>query len=150
MSHPQDEIGKSARNRIHSISGEQVQRLLSKLDAILPHLPPLPLKELISQSDFTPGEVSGGIGGGKHVLQECSILGHLRRIGAFDATEEEDATSWSWSSSRLATVRCLASWRASAAVRRSLRERRAVVLPRIVVGVEDFWWGLFCKSEDWS
>ncbi|KAL7482419.1 hypothetical protein ACHAW6_008093, partial [Cyclotella cf. meneghiniana] len=68
---------------------EQVQRLVSKLDAILPHLPPLPLQELISQSDFTPGEVSGGIGG-KHVLQECSILGHLRRIGAFDATEEEE------------------------------------------------------------
>ena len=28
------------------------------------------------------GEVNGD--GGKHVLQECSILGHLRRIGAYD------------------------------------------------------------------
>ncbi|KAL3803721.1 hypothetical protein HJC23_003775 [Cyclotella cryptica] len=79
-----NDIGKSARNRIRHISGEQVQRLLYKLDAILPHLPSPELKEFLSPLDYTPGEVSndGTKGGGKHVLQECSILGHLRRIGA--------------------------------------------------------------------
>ena len=90
------DLGKSARSRIHEITGAQVQRLLRKLDAISPHLPQLsslPMQELTSPGDYmyTPGEVAAGSKGdagmGKHVLQESSILGHLRRmIGKFDDT----------------------------------------------------------------
>eukprot|EP00567_Pseudictyota_dubia_P017841 CAMPEP_0197459798 /NCGR_PEP_ID=MMETSP1175-20131217/52417_1 /TAXON_ID=1003142 /ORGANISM="Triceratium dubium, Strain CCMP147" /LENGTH=398 /DNA_ID=CAMNT_0042994767 /DNA_START=1 /DNA_END=1197 /DNA_ORIENTATION=+ len=86
--HHHSGIGTSARNRIRRITGSQVQRLLSKLDIIGPHLriSSLPLQELTSESDLSPGEVckdsKGGGGGGKHVLQESSIINHLRRIGA--------------------------------------------------------------------
>jgi tRNA:m4X modification enzyme len=76
-------IGKSARNRIHNITGTQVQSLIAKLDKIKPFLPStLPLQQNVSENDYMTGEVNGG--GGKHVLQECSIIGNLRRIGAFD------------------------------------------------------------------
>mmetsp|Transcript_5188 Transcript_5188/g.14695 ORF Transcript_5188/g.14695 Transcript_5188/m.14695 type:complete len:396 (+) Transcript_5188:71-1258(+) len=100
-------LGKSARNRIHKINGAQVQRLLRKLDVISPFLAPqlssLQMQELTSSKDYTPGEVavgnSGGFtddgnggkadaGMGRHVLQESSILGHLRRIGAFDDDDQ--------------------------------------------------------------
>jgi hypothetical protein len=83
----QQSIGKSARNRIHAITGLQVQHLIAKLDILRPLFPSLPLLELVSETDYIPGEVSGG--GGKHVLQECSILGNLRRIGAFDVPDAE-------------------------------------------------------------
>ena len=96
-------LGKSARNRIHNITGEQVQRLLLKLDAISPHLPflsSLPMQELTSPRDYMPGEVApGGNGGeassknagmGRHVHQESSILGHLRRIGTFVDDDDEE------------------------------------------------------------
>mmetsp|Transcript_9910 Transcript_9910/g.15260 ORF Transcript_9910/g.15260 Transcript_9910/m.15260 type:complete len:383 (-) Transcript_9910:90-1238(-) len=84
MSH-QDGLGKSARNRIQNITGAQVQALIAKLDIILPLLPaqPPPLVELLSQKDFLPGEAAPPLGG-KHVLQEASILGNLRRIHALD------------------------------------------------------------------
>lgn len=81
-------IGKSARNRIRTITGTQVQNLIAKLDAIKPSLPSsLPLQNLVTASDYTSGEINGG--GGKHVLQECSILGNLRRMRAFDSTEDD-------------------------------------------------------------
>lgn len=93
-------LGKSARSRIHEISGAQVQRLLCKLDAIAPHLPQLsslPMQELTSTGDYTPGEVAAGSKGsagmGKHVLQESSILGHLRRIGALKDTDRAATTT---------------------------------------------------------
>ena len=83
MSH-QEGIGSSARTRIHDITGNQVQSLLAKLDVLWETLPlPLRQEELLSPEFYTPGEAAGG---GKHVLQEASILGHLKRIGAL--TEE--------------------------------------------------------------
>ena len=89
MSQPQQNhssIGKTACNRIHSITGAQVQHLIQKLDVINQFLPStLPLIQLASEEDYTLGEVKGG--GGKHVLQECSIIGHLRQIGAFDTDD---------------------------------------------------------------
>jgi hypothetical protein len=84
MSH-QEGIGSSARTRIHDITGEQVQALLAKLDVLWETLPlPLRQEELLSPEFYTPGEAAGG----KHVLQEASILGHLKRIGALN----DDAT----------------------------------------------------------
>jgi tRNA:m4X modification enzyme len=78
MSH-QEGIGSSARTRMHDITGEQVQALLAKLDVLWETLPlPLRQEELLSTAFYTPGEAAGG----KHVLQEASILGHLKRIGA--------------------------------------------------------------------
>ena len=94
------DLGKSARSRIHEITGAQVQRLQRKLDAIAPHLPQLsslPMQELTSPGDYTPGEVAAGSKGsagmGKHVLQESSILGHLRRIGALKDTDRAATTT---------------------------------------------------------
>jgi tRNA:m4X modification enzyme len=80
MSHQQSSIGSSARTRIHNITGEQIQALLAKLDVLWETTLPLPLRqeELLSPEFYTPGEAAGG----KHVLQEASILGHLKRIGA--------------------------------------------------------------------
>ena len=96
-------LGKSARNRIQNITGTQVQRLLLKLDVLSPHLEflsSLPMQELTSSRDYTPGEVEAGsvgvkgakegAGMGRHVLQESSILGHLRRIGAFDNIDNDE------------------------------------------------------------
>ena len=85
----QTSIGISARNRIDNITGTQVQQLLVKLDIIKSFLPStFPLQQLVSAQDYTSGEVNNIRGGsGKHVLQECSILGHLRRIGAFGAND---------------------------------------------------------------
>jgi hypothetical protein len=78
MSH-QEGIGSSARTRIHDITGEQVQSLLAKLDVLWETLPlPPRQEELLAPEFYTPGEAAGG----KHVLQEASILGHLKRIGA--------------------------------------------------------------------
>ena len=74
-------LGKSARNRIHEITGAQVQSLMSKLDVVWAFLPTIPLQELLCEDDYSPGEVCTN-GGGKHVLQECSIIEHLRRSGA--------------------------------------------------------------------
>jgi tRNA:m4X modification enzyme len=80
MSH-EDGLGSSAQKRIYNVTGIQVQVLLAKLGVILPHLPlPLDLQELISNREIIPGEAVGG----KHVLQETSIISHLRRIGALD------------------------------------------------------------------
>ena len=94
MSHQSQQqcpIGKTACNRIHNITGTQVQNLIAKLDSISPFLPShLPVQQLISETDYMPGEVNGG--GGKHVLQECSILGHLRRIGAYSNETPEQST----------------------------------------------------------
>ena len=102
---PAKPLGKSARNRIHSITGDQVQRLLLKLDVIssrLPFLSSLPMQELTSSRDCMPGEVAAGSDGGKvakgnsgmgrHVLQESSVLGHLRRIGAFDNIDDDEVS----------------------------------------------------------
>ena len=91
MSHqPQtDGLGKAARNKIKNISGHQVQQLLQKLKIIQPFLPPIQYQELISTQDFQKGEadLTKENSGGKHVLQEVSIIGHLRRINALrDAT----------------------------------------------------------------
>eukprot|EP00562_Extubocellulus_spinifer_P000517 CAMPEP_0178481778 /NCGR_PEP_ID=MMETSP0696-20121128/6390_1 /TAXON_ID=265572 /ORGANISM="Extubocellulus spinifer, Strain CCMP396" /LENGTH=386 /DNA_ID=CAMNT_0020109267 /DNA_START=49 /DNA_END=1206 /DNA_ORIENTATION=- len=83
-------LGKSAPRRIHEITGSQVQSLLAKLQVLyhhLPHLANLPLQELTSSEDYTAGEV---LGGGKHVLQESSILCHLRRVGALDVADDPD------------------------------------------------------------
>jgi hypothetical protein len=44
-------------------------------------LPPLPLQELLCETDYSPGEVCDN-GSGKHVLQECFIIQHLRQSGA--------------------------------------------------------------------
>lgn len=82
MSH-QDGLGSSARNKIHEITGAQIQALTAKLSVLLPFLPPVRLQEILSKDDFTPGEATGS-GGGRHVLQEASILGHLRRINALN------------------------------------------------------------------
>ena len=100
---PAKPLGKSARNRIHGITGAQVQRLLLKLDVISPRLPflsSLPMQELTSPRDYMPGQVATGSGGGevstenagmgRHVLQESSILGHLRRIGAFGNVNDDE------------------------------------------------------------
>mmetsp|Transcript_9892 Transcript_9892/g.18004 ORF Transcript_9892/g.18004 Transcript_9892/m.18004 type:complete len:375 (+) Transcript_9892:1819-2943(+) len=87
MSH-EDGLGSSAQKRIYNVTGLQVQVLLAKLGVILPHLPlPLDLQELVSSRDVIPGEAVGG----KHVLQETSIISHLRRIGALDT--EMDGSS---------------------------------------------------------
>ena len=113
MSHDHSGIGTAARNRIRSITGTQVQRLLSKLSVLGPHLPhlsDLPLWELISDSDYASGEVTRNargerVSGGRHVLQECSILGHLRRIGALDSDGERlDRGRESRASSQLTAV----------------------------------------------
>ena len=66
-----------------------MQRLVAKLNAIDKFFPKVEFSELLSSMDYTPGEAnvneedSNG-GGGKHVLQEVSIIGHLRRIQALD------------------------------------------------------------------
>ena len=84
MSHNPNGLGKSTKSRIHNITGLQVQEFLFKLEAIAPHLPlKIPLHELLSLDDYDAGEATG-----KHVLQEVSIVGHLRRIGALDRTVE--------------------------------------------------------------
>jgi tRNA:m4X modification enzyme len=91
MSHQQDGLGSTARNRICNITGTQVQKLLAKLDVLLPFLPmmPLPLHEILHSNDFyTNGEASGG----KHVFQEASILGHLRRIHALDESSSSSSS----------------------------------------------------------
>ena len=91
MSH-QDNPSAGSRTRISNVTGLQVQKLLAKLEVISRYIPlELELHEILSSDDFTVGEVSGnntddgggsGGGGGKHVLQEASIIGHLRWIGA--------------------------------------------------------------------
>ena len=75
MSH-HDGLGNNARTRIQNVTGAQVQALIAKLNVLLPHLPTLPQQELLSNEYFSTGEASNG--GGKHVLQETSILSHLR------------------------------------------------------------------------
>jgi hypothetical protein len=85
MSHDHDGLGQSTKTRIHKITGLQVQQLLAKLDVIRTHLPfldSLELHEILSSND----DVTSGEDTGKHVLQEASILGHLRRIGALTTT----------------------------------------------------------------
>jgi len=83
MSH-QDGLGKAARCRMHEITGTQVQRLLAKLQVIDTFLPKIALCEMISRTDYSVGEANNkeDENGGKHVLQEVSIIGHLRRINA--------------------------------------------------------------------
>jgi tRNA:m4X modification enzyme len=76
------ELGTTAQNRIQNIRGVQVQALLAKLDVLLPHLPDFPLQELESSEDYTKGEANG-----KHVLQEVSIIGHLRLIQALEGAQ---------------------------------------------------------------
>ena len=79
------DLGRTARNRISEITGIQVQNLIRKLDVLLPILLPKPLElqEILHEGDFTTGEYNPKTGStGKHVLQEVSILGHLRRINA--------------------------------------------------------------------
>jgi tRNA:m4X modification enzyme len=84
MSHNPNGLGKSTRSRIHNITGSQIQELLAKLAVLVSHLPlDLPLHELLSSDDYFPGEAAG-----KHVLQEVSIVGHLRRIGALTGAVE--------------------------------------------------------------
>ena len=66
-----------------------MQRLVAKLNAIDKFFPKVEFSELLSSMDYTPGEANvndkdGNGGGGKHVLQEVSIIGHLRRIQALD------------------------------------------------------------------
>lgn len=83
MSH-QDGLGKAARCRMHEITGAQVQRLLAKLQVIDAFLPNIALCEILSSTDYSVGEANSkeDQNGGKHVLQEVSIIGHLRRINA--------------------------------------------------------------------
>ena len=83
----QDGLGRNSRSKIHDITGEQVQRLIAKLDVISKFLPQVQFQEILSSQDYIPGEASvdnHGEEGGKHVLQEVSIIGHLRRIGALN------------------------------------------------------------------
>lgn len=75
-------LGQTTRTRIHNITGLEVQKLLAKLDVLLRHLPELPFEEPICDSDYDAGEKTG-----KHVLQEVSILGHLRKIGALTSSD---------------------------------------------------------------
>eukprot|EP00986_Skeletonema_menzelii_P009086 scaffold4054_cov142-Skeletonema_menzelii.AAC.9 len=83
MSH-QEGLGKAARCRMHEITGSQVQMLLTKLQVIETFLPDITLCEILSKSDYSVGEANNKEheNGGKHVLQEVSIIGHLRRINA--------------------------------------------------------------------
>jgi tRNA:m4X modification enzyme len=84
MSHQANGLGCSARSRITNVSGIQVQRLIAKLDIVYPLLPDLLFLEIVSETDlarYFPGDTNG-----KHLLQELSILGHLRRINAVDAS----------------------------------------------------------------
>ena len=88
MSHQStSDIGKSAQQSIHNITGGQVRLPTARLDTTCPRLPvsDLPLQELTSESDYAKGEASSN-SAGKHVLQESSILGHLRRVGASSDT----------------------------------------------------------------
>jgi tRNA:m4X modification enzyme len=66
------------------ITGTQVQRLLAKLQVIDKFLPNIKLSEILSTTDYNTGEANCNQDekGGKHVLQEVSIIGHLRRINA--------------------------------------------------------------------
>ncbi|GFH55808.1 hypothetical protein CTEN210_12284 [Chaetoceros tenuissimus] len=85
MSHqPETDLGKRSRSKISNITGMQVQSLLHKLQIIQPFLPNIPFCEIISDQDYDKGEanVSNNEKNGKHVLQEVSIIGHLRRIQA--------------------------------------------------------------------
>jgi len=77
-------LGKAARCRVHEITGMQVQRLLAKLQVIDTFLPDITLSEILSTTDYNAGEANSDEDerGGKHVLQEVSIIGHLRRINA--------------------------------------------------------------------
>jgi hypothetical protein len=77
MSH-HERLGHNARTLIKNVRGAQVQVLIAKLNVIMTHLPTIPLEELLSTDDYTVGEATGG----KHVLQEASVLGHLRSIHA--------------------------------------------------------------------
>ena len=106
MSHQDSEssssvLGRTARNKIKEITGLQVQLLMRKLDAIVPILfsrddkPLLSMQELIHDDDYakdfyTDGEYNPTSSTGKHVLQEVSILGHLRRINAILQDEEQE------------------------------------------------------------
>ena len=99
MSH-QEGVATPGRTKISNITGDQVQRLLVKLDHILPHLRrhsllPPPLQELIPQQSklYEHGESVTSGGGGKHVLQEVSILEHLRRVGAWQENGEDQSTT---------------------------------------------------------
>jgi tRNA:m4X modification enzyme len=86
MSH-QEGLGKAARCRVHQITGTQVQSLLAKLRILETHLPNLTLHEILTSTDYNAGEANVSNQdkmGGKHVLQEVSIIGHLRRINAFN------------------------------------------------------------------
>ena len=85
MSHqPQTGLGKRSRSKISNITGTEVQSLLHKLEIIQPFLPNIPFCEIISDQDYEKGEanLSNNEKDGKHVLQEVSIIGHLRRIQA--------------------------------------------------------------------
>lgn len=121
-----DTGSKNRKAKISEITGAQVQSLLAKLDLIWdalggdgadPPLLPLRFHEVLSRCDYDlSGEANSnngkngsgendGSGAGKHVLQEASILGHLRRIGALpapdgdeggDGNNEETSTTKSW------------------------------------------------------
>jgi hypothetical protein len=119
-------LGKEARNRIHQITGIQVQELLAKLQVIIPivlpdpielqELIPPPLSSSLSSSSssipsstflqdfYTPGEYNASSlsssSTGKHVLQEVSILAHLQRIGALSMEEDDTSKTTSASLSR--------------------------------------------------
>ena len=78
-------LGKRSRRKVHEITGIQVQRLIAKLSIINPFLPRIALWEILIDQDYNePGEANND--GGKHVLQEASIIGHLRRINALSDT----------------------------------------------------------------
>jgi len=84
MSHNPNDLGKSAQTRIHNITGTQVQELLAKLDVLEPQLFNLdfPFEELgLSDINYLPQRciLSRNEDGGKHALQENSILGYLQR-----------------------------------------------------------------------
>ncbi|CAJ1949478.1 unnamed protein product [Cylindrotheca closterium] len=91
MSHApsrQDGLGKNSRSKVQNITGEQVQRLIAKLDVISKFLPKVPFQEILTSQDYIIGEANvdnQGEEGGKHVLQEVSIIGHLRRINALNS-----------------------------------------------------------------
>ena len=73
-------LGSCAKRRINQIRGHEVQNFLYKLDAIWPYLPKLELQELSFATDYDKKKESGG----KHAMQEVSIVGHLRAIGTLN------------------------------------------------------------------